>query len=144
MRWCHLGTHLTYYRIIIGRCTERRPKPKVLSPRIRNYTGDPKTLESSACEKQTPIPSSGLWSRTRSSPPAEAQPPLAPSRVEVACDLGFLVGLRSFQGPLRVSTHRPQSSSFLGFIYRILYGNPQKELLWGLWVVYRAAGTTVC
>ena len=26
----------------------------------------------------------------------------------------------------------PQSSSFLGFIFRILQGNPQKELLWGL------------
>ena len=29
---------------------------------------------------------------------------------------------------------RPQSSSFWGFIFRILYGNPKKELLWGLWV----------
>ena len=32
-------------------------------------------------------------------------------------------------------THRPHSSSFLGFPYRILYMNPQKELLWGLWVI---------
>ena len=28
----------------------------------------------------------------------------------------------------------PHSSSFLGLIFRILYGNPKKELLWGLWV----------
>ena len=28
----------------------------------------------------------------------------------------------------------PQSSSFLGFIFRILEGNPKNELLWGLWV----------
>ena len=33
-------------------------------------------------------------------------------------------------------THRPQSSSSLGFIFRILQGNPKKELLWGLWVEY--------
>ena len=33
------------------------------------------------------------------------------------------------------STQRPQSSSFLGLPYRILNMNPQKELLWGLWVV---------
>ena len=32
-------------------------------------------------------------------------------------------------------THRPHSSSFLGFIFRILYMNPEKELVWGLWVV---------
>ena len=32
-------------------------------------------------------------------------------------------------------THRPQSSSFLGLPCRILNMNPQKELLWGLWVV---------
>ena len=32
-------------------------------------------------------------------------------------------------------THRPQSSSFLGLPYRILNMNPQKELLWGLWVM---------
>ena len=31
-------------------------------------------------------------------------------------------------------THRPHSSSFLGLPYRILSMNPQKELLWGLWV----------
>ena len=37
-------------------------------------------------------------------------------------------------------SHRPQSSSFLGFPYRILNMNPKKELLWGLWVVLRAAG----
>ena len=33
-----------------------------------------------------------------------------------------------------VSTHRPQSSSFLGVPYRILNMNTTKELLWGLWV----------
>ena len=32
-------------------------------------------------------------------------------------------------------TQRPQSSSFLGLPYRILYMKPKKELLWGLWVV---------
>ena len=32
------------------------------------------------------------------------------------------------------STHRPQSSSFLGLPYRILNMNPKKELLRGLWV----------
>ena len=32
-------------------------------------------------------------------------------------------------------THRPQSSSFLGLPYRIRNMNPQKELLWGLWVI---------
>ena len=34
---------------------------------------------------------------------------------------------------LRYFTHRPQSSSFWGFIFRILQGNPKKELLWGVW-----------
>ena len=33
-------------------------------------------------------------------------------------------------------TYRPLGSSFLWFIFRILQGNPQKELLGGLWVVY--------
>ena len=32
-------------------------------------------------------------------------------------------------------TDRPQSCSFLGLPYRILFMNPKKELLWGLWVV---------
>ena len=32
-----------------------------------------------------------------------------------------------------VYTHRLQSSSFLWFIFRILQGNPKKELLWSLW-----------
>ena len=32
-------------------------------------------------------------------------------------------------------THRPQSSSFLGLPSRILNMNPEKELLWDLWVV---------
>ena len=31
-------------------------------------------------------------------------------------------------------THRPRSSSFLGLPYRTLNMNPNKELLWGLWV----------
>ena len=34
-----------------------------------------------------------------------------------------------------VATHRPQSSSFWGFPYRILHMNLKMELLWGLWVV---------
>ena len=38
-------------------------------------------------------------------------------------------------------THRPQSSSFLGLVFRILYGNPKKELLWGLWA-YVSASTS--
>ena len=32
--------------------------------------------------------------------------------------------------------HRPLSSSFLWFIFRVLQGNPKKELLRGLWVGY--------
>ena len=35
---------------------------------------------------------------------------------------------------LLVVTLRLRSSSFSGFIYRILKGNPKKELLWSLWV----------
>ena len=31
-------------------------------------------------------------------------------------------------------THRPLSSCFLWYIFRILQGNPKKELLTGLWV----------
>ena len=31
-------------------------------------------------------------------------------------------------------THRPLSSSFLWFLFRILQGNPKKEMLGGLWV----------
>ena len=37
---------------------------------------------------------------------------------------------------------RPQSSSVLGLPYRILNMNPQKELLWGLWVSQRSIGTS--
>ena len=36
-----------------------------------------------------------------------------------------------------VSTRRPLSSSILWFIFRILGGNPKKELLRGLWVSRR-------
>ena len=36
--------------------------------------------------------------------------------------------------PQRV-THRPLSSSFLRFMFRILEGNPKKELLRVLWAV---------
>ena len=32
------------------------------------------------------------------------------------------------------NAQRPHSSFFLGLPYRILYMNPKKELLWGLWV----------
>ena len=37
-------------------------------------------------------------------------------------------------------THRLHSSSFLGFVFRILQGNPKKELLWSLWVVCVPSG----
>ena len=40
----------------------------------------------------------------------------------------------SKKGTTMETTHRHQSSSFLGFPYRILNMNTQKELLWGLWV----------
>ena len=40
-----------------------------------------------------------------------------------------------WEGFVAKATHRPQSSSFWGLPYRILNMNPQKELLWGLWVV---------
>ena len=46
----------------------------------------------------------------------------------------------------RSFTHRPQSSSFLALLYRILNMNPKKELLWGLWVVRvrsSASGSTL-
>ena len=49
--------------------------------------------------------------------------------------LGFTVLRFSVFGSYRGKlTHRPQSSSFLGLPYRVLNMNPQKELLWGLWV----------
>ena len=38
---------------------------------------------------------------------------------------------------IMLRTHRPQSSSFWGLLYRILNMNPKKELLWGLWVYYK-------
>ena len=44
----------------------------------------------------------------------------------------------------RHSTQRPQSSSFLGLPYRILYMNPKKELLWGLWVATQPSTLAVC
>ena len=37
----------------------------------------------------------------------------------------------------RESTHRPLSSFFLWFIFRILQGNPKKGLLRGLWVEFQ-------
>ena len=40
-------------------------------------------------------------------------------------------------------SHRLHSSSFLGLPYRILYMNPQKELLWNLWVATPESGTLV-
>ena len=45
-----------------------------------------------------------------------------------------LLGI-GFWGNGVVFTRRHQGSSFLGFIFRTLKGNPKKELLWGLWVV---------
>ena len=43
-------------------------------------------------------------------------------------------GRREAFKTIRIHTHRPHSSSFLGLPYRILDVNPKKELLWGLWV----------
>ena len=40
-------------------------------------------------------------------------------------------------------TQRPQSSSFLRLPYRILNMNPQKELLWGLWVKFSGQGAWI-
>ena len=51
-------------------------------------------------------------------------------RAEVA----FLGGIYSY-------THRLLSTSFLWFIFRILQGNPKKELLKSLWVVYSRTTT---
>ena len=51
--------------------------------------------------------------------------------IAVVPDITFLTAQSSFA---TLTTHRPQSSSFLGLPYRILYRNPKKELLWGLWV----------
>ena len=49
--------------------------------------------------------------------------------------LGFIFeGLLGEIRLLMVLAHRPLSSSFLGFVFRILQGNPKKELLRGLWV----------
>ena len=45
---------------------------------------------------------------------------------------------RSPPGPEVIITHRLLSSSFLCFIFRILYGNPKKELLRSLWVASMA------
>ena len=58
----------------------------------------------------------------------------------------FRTGVRALRvaggGVSRVCgfTQRPQSSSFLGLPYRILYMNPKKELLWGLWVRHNYTG----
>ena len=46
--------------------------------------------------------------------------------------------IQSLQGLKTLySTQRPRSTSFWGLPYRILYMNPEKELLWGLWVEAR-------
>ena len=39
--------------------------------------------------------------------------------------------------------HRPLSDSFLWFFFCILYGNPKKELLRGLWVYQGAPKNSV-
>ena len=58
--------------------------------------------------------------------------------------MGVLIGHKALQPSLgfevatKATTHRPQSSSFLGLPYRILNMNPKKELLWGLWVLIRS------
>ena len=43
--------------------------------------------------------------------------------------------------PEILTTHRPLSSSFLWLLFRILQGNPKKELLRGLWVSTFNGGT---
>ena len=54
-----------------------------------------------------------------------------------ACGAGFKAGSWTALKGLG-DTLRPQSSSFLGLPYRILNMKPKKELLWGLWVSFRA------
>ena len=46
---------------------------------------------------------------------------------------GFCTGLGS---TFSRDTWRLDSSSFLWFIFRILQGNPKKELPWSLWVIF--------
>ena len=61
---------------------------------------------------------------------------IVPSRIPLQTVLALLATyayqVPTLQVPLH--THRPQSSSFLGFIF----GNPKKELFWGLWVDAKA------
>ena len=45
-----------------------------------------------------------------------------------------VAGIYCWKLPYTGLTHRPLSSSFLWFIFRILQGNPKKDLLRGLWV----------
>ena len=45
------------------------------------------------------------------------------------------ITIMAWAGITHVITHRLLSSSFLWFIFRILEGNPQKELLRSLWVI---------
>ena len=40
-------------------------------------------------------------------------------------------------------TYRPHSSSCWGLAYRILNMNPQKELLWGLWVATKGLNLVI-
>ena len=56
------------------------------------------------------------------------------SRIAV---VGFAQGDKT-AGSKEPFTHRPHSSCFLGFPYRILNMNPKKELLWGPWVEARS------
>ena len=55
--------------------------------------------------------------------------------------------VQALQLVLRVPTHRPLSSSFLGLPYRTVSTNHKKELLRGLWVgvsyILRGAGVGV-
>ena len=62
--------------------------------------------------------------------------PLMPSASEAAAPFGALtVAATTQRKPRGVlnPTHRPLSSSLLWCIFRILEGNPKKELLSGLW-----------
>ena len=56
------------------------------------------------------------------------------SPVELPREFGLGSGSSAQDSRVQGFTHRPLSSSFLWFIFRILQGNPKKELLRGLWV----------
>ena len=61
------------------------------------------------------------------------------TRSQTLCVIKALLADAPARGP-RMSTHRPLSSSLLGFPYRILNINHKKELLRGLWVASELKG----